>query len=184
MTIQLPIIFIREYCQEKRLLVPLLAGSPFLIRQNLKRYVVVSIDPVNTKDRECQFQMVDVEIVDEEYYDEHLIVRSHLGAKLREGCVVLCYDRRGCALNESVEQTFKKKKLPDVIIACRANTNKKKKFRVKEITPHCQEHDDEFNGFMEDLQDDKELRQDVPVYKDGTDEIATEKEIEEANKEE
>ena len=147
-----------------------------LTHRDLKRFVVLTIDPIETNDRDCRFHMADVELTDEETYDEHIVVRTHLGDKIREGCVVLCYDRRTSCLPDAVDNVFKKRNLPDVIIVGRAH-DKKRPYKVKELAPHNSDDEDEFQGFIDDLAEDSELRQDVTIYKEGTNEVATEGEI-------
>ena len=147
-----------------------------LTHRDLRRFVVLNIDPIDTNDRDCRFKMADVEITDEETYDDHIVVRTHLGDKLHEGNVVLCYDRRVSCLPDAADNVFKKRDLPDVIIAGRA-TEKKRKFKVAELAPHNSDDEDEFHAFVDELVDDSDLRQDVVIYKDGTSEIAPEADI-------
>ena len=137
---------------------------------------MLNIDPIDTNDRDCRFKMADVEITDEETYDEPIIVRTHLGDKLREGCVVLCYDRRVSCLPDAVDNVFKKRNLPDVIVVGRAH-DKKRSYKVRELAPHNSDDEAEFQGFMTDLAEDSELRQDVTIYKGDTEEVVTESDL-------
>ncbi|EAY21156.1 NMD3 family protein [Trichomonas vaginalis G3] len=154
--------------------------EPVFVHEDLKRFVVLNVEHIDTNDRDCRFDMADVEITDEETYEDRFIVRTHLGGKLREGFVVLCYDRRITNIPDTVAAVFKKKKIPEIIIAGRAPPEKKPKMKVKELTPHLSDDDEQFNAFMEDLVDDSEMRQDVNIYKEGTEEKMPEEEIEAA----
>jgi nonsense-mediated mRNA decay protein 3 len=150
--------------------------EPIFTRRDLRRFVVLNIEHIDLGDRDCRFKMADVEITDEETYDDRIVVRTHLGDKLHEGNVLLCYDRRVSCLPETVDEIFKKRDVPDIIIVGRV-TEKKRKFTVKELVPINAGDEDEFKAFIEELVDDPELRNDVVLYKDGTDEIATEEDI-------
>ena len=140
---------------------------PVMTLGSLRRFVVVSIDPVGGQTG--RFQLADVEITDEDTYEERILVRSHLGGILREGEPCLGYDIRASALPDEVEAVFKKRELPDVILVGRARTNtkknKKRHWHVKELAPRDESEQEEFNEFLSDLEDDAELRKDIDIYK-------------------
>lgn len=158
--------------------------EPVFTHNDLKRFVILSMEKVDVTDRDCRFEMADVELTDEETYEDRIIVRTHLGAKLREGFTVVCYDRRITSIPDSVDAVFKKRNIPEIIVVGRAPPEKKLKMKVKELAPHNSDDDDQFNAFMEDLADDSELRQDVAIFREGTDEKMPEEEIVAAAEEE
>ena len=134
---------------------------------DLSKFVVLSVEPIGEK--VGRFQVADIELTDEETYSERIIVRSHLGALLKEGDVVLAYDTRKCVISDKDEDVFKKNGISEVIIAGKEIThkkkNKKRQWHVKELAPVDESDQEEFEEFLDDLENDAENRQNVDIYK-------------------
>jgi len=139
---------------------------PILNHKSLKRFIVLTIEPFGPKTG--RFQIADVEITDEETYSDRLMVRTHLGEMLREGEPCLGYDLRTTIIPDEAMKKLKEVSVSDVIIVGRTQDHKKKKgvrpWQLKQLAPHKSSDAEEFEEFMNDLEDDPELRQDVTIY--------------------
>lgn len=140
--------------------------QPIVTIDSLRRFNVITIEPIGPK--VGRFQLADVEITDEETFSDRLIVRTHLGAKLVEGESCLAYDLRVNVLPDDVEQVIKRDQLSVVIVGRARSTVKKHKKRVwhlKELAPKDSDEMNEFEDFLDEIEDDEELRQDIPIYR-------------------
>jgi nonsense-mediated mRNA decay protein 3 len=142
--------------------------GPALSLSSLHRFVVITIDPIGPKSG--RFQLADVELADEETYAERVLVRSHLGAHLKEGDVCLAYDVRASVLPDDAQLVFAKQNLPEVVVAGRApptdeRKQRKRVWHVKELAPRGSDEEKEFDEFLDDIENDPELRQDIEIYK-------------------
>lgn len=140
--------------------------DPLMTYKQCTVFNVLSIEPVGS--RAGAFQVADVEITDEETYTERLIVRTHLGSILKEGDSVLCYDLRTFSLPENAEDRLKKAGGQEVFICAKTWPEKKKKsqkrkWMIKELAPHGEDPD--FDEFLDELDENKDLRAGVQIYK-------------------
>lgn len=131
---------------------------------SLTKFNVINIEPFGP--RIGQFQLADVELADQNY-EETIMVRTHLGDHLYVGEPCLAYDLRTIVLPDKTEDVIKKYDISPVIIVGRTHEKKHgiRKWKIKELAPHKSSDDEEFENFMDELEDDKELRQDVDIYK-------------------
>ena len=140
---------------------------PAMTLDSLRRFVVLSIDPVGPKTG--RYQLADVEITDEETYEERLLVRTYLGETLHEGEPCLGYDMRASVMTDEIQDLFKSQQLPEIVIVGRAHTttrkNKKRHWHLKELAPRDEDEQKEFDEFLDELEDDAELRKDIDIYK-------------------
>jgi nonsense-mediated mRNA decay protein 3 len=141
--------------------------EPALTVKSMKPFVVIMIDPVGP--RLGRFQLADVELTDEETYGERLLVRSHLGAQLKEGAHCCAYDMRACVLPDVVQHIFTKQDLPDVVIAgtghpTRHRGRRKRVWHLKQLAPR-KDDEEEFEEFLDELENDPDLRKDVNIYR-------------------
>ena len=130
---------------------------------SLSKFIVLNIEKCGPKTG--RYQLADVELTDEDY-DEHIMVRTHLGDQLYIGEPCLAYDTRAIVLRDDIVDVFKKFDISPIIIVGRTHNKKKgvRKWQLKELAPHKSSDDEEFEEFMNDLEDDPELRQDVDIY--------------------
>jgi nonsense-mediated mRNA decay protein 3 len=142
--------------------------TPILSLDSLRRFVVISIDPIGPK---CgRFQIADVELTDEETYSDRILVRTHLGAHLHESEPCLGYDVRVNVLPDDIQDLFKKQDLPEVIIVGRTQPlahkrQRKRPWHVKQLAPRPEHEQEEFEEFLDDLENDAELRKEVEIFK-------------------
>jgi nonsense-mediated mRNA decay protein 3 len=137
--------------------------KPVCTANSLTKFNVINIEKCGPK--VGRYQLADVELTDENY-DERFMVRTHLGDQLYIGEPCLAYDTRSLVLPDNVMAVITKYDISPIIIVGRTHTKKSgvRKWHVKELAPHKSSDDDDFNNFMEDLEDDPELRQDVDIY--------------------
>ncbi|KAK8837653.1 hypothetical protein M9Y10_036186 [Tritrichomonas musculus] len=143
--------------------------EPLLTLGSLKKFVVVSIETSGPK--VGRFQPADVELTDEDTYQERIIVKSHLGCDLREGESCFAYDLRSSIIPDDAMDVFKKHNLPEVIIVGRvpqSHANKKKRQRpwhLKRIGNQFSSEQEDFEEFLDDLEENPELRKGISIYK-------------------
>jgi len=139
-----------------------------LTRESLKAFVVLSIDKL--PNQTGPYHLADVEITDEETYSERFIIRSHLGKVLKEGCTVLGYDLRASAFVDTVTEIIKKQDYPEIVLVTKAkrerNQSRLRGWHLKEIIEHNPEDHEQFESFLDDLENDAEYRQDIQIYRD------------------
>ncbi|KAH0806394.1 60S ribosomal export protein nmd3 [Histomonas meleagridis] len=141
--------------------------NAILSLSDLKKFVVISIECIGAKIG--RFQVADIELVDEETYSEHISVRSHLGNILHENDVVLGYDIRSSVLTDKDAEVFQRHNLSEVIIVGKSvehkKRNKRRQWHVKELAPVNESDQEEFEEFLDDLENDAENRQNVDIYR-------------------
>ncbi|CAJ0948608.1 unnamed protein product, partial [Mesorhabditis belari] len=105
---------------------------------------------------------------------ETLSSRTHLGRLLSPGDLVQGFDIRNCNVNNDVLDSMKSDEIPDVIIVFdRQRRAAKRKWKLKRlvIDGNIVGHEtasvaDEFQGFMEDIEEDPFMREKLNIYKD------------------
>lgn len=110
------------------------------------------------------------------FNDATVHTRSHLGHLLQVGDTVMGFDVKNCNVNDENFDNMKDQKIPDVVLvkkvyANKALRNRKRKFRLKHMdglheTKSVASENLDYVDFLEDLEEDPELRQHVNVYKD------------------
>lgn len=164
--------------------------DPLMCYKELKRFVVLGKEikeEINDK-----ISIAEFELTDEETYGERFLVNSHLGNKLEIGDVCLCYDLRDSIFPDDISRALEQIDYSGIIVVSKTSSslrNKKRnrKWRLKELTPHREDDDQEFESFMDTLEFDTELRNGVTFLKnekeaddniqDDTDEIEGEMKI-------
>ncbi|CAJ0572396.1 unnamed protein product, partial [Mesorhabditis spiculigera] len=108
---------------------------------------------------------------------ETLSARTHLGRLLNPGDLVQGFDIRNCNVNNDVLDKMKPDDIPDVILVKkvfdRQRRAAKRKWKLKRLVidgdivgKETASVADEFQNFMEDLEDDPMLREKLNIYKD------------------
>jgi len=113
-----------------------------------------------------------------------LTLRSHLGGKIRTGDTVLGYDLSSLNVNEALEGIMKgSEKIPDIILVKKKYVRSKNKKRVWKLKHMDKEVDveminpkrnnknidlkeEQYEEFLRDIEEDKDLRKIVNLYKD------------------
>uniref|UniRef100_A0A182PB58 60S ribosomal export protein NMD3 n=1 Tax=Anopheles epiroticus TaxID=199890 RepID=A0A182PB58_9DIPT len=100
-------------------------------------------------------------------------VKSHLGNLLKPGDYVLGYDLREANVNNADYEKLKSETVPDVLLIKKSydktvrkqNRNWKLKHLNEDVAVDT-DIENEYNEFLEDLEEDPELRQNVNIFKD------------------
>ncbi|KAK6012434.1 hypothetical protein OSTOST_22420 [Ostertagia ostertagi] len=106
-----------------------------------------------------------------------LSTRTHLGHLLNPGDLVMAFDIRNCNVNNTVFDEMKPEDIPDVIIVKkvydRARRLAHRKWKLKRLVVdgnivgnETESVADEFQRFMEDVEEDPALREKINIYKD------------------
>ncbi|VDL81668.1 unnamed protein product [Nippostrongylus brasiliensis] len=106
-----------------------------------------------------------------------LSTRTHLGHLLNPGDLVLAFDIRNCNVNNSVFDEMKPEEIPDVVIVKkvydRARRVAHRKWKLKRLVVdgnivgnETESVADEFQRFMEDVEEDPYMREKINIYKD------------------
>ncbi|XGW19997.1 hypothetical protein V3C99_003652 [Haemonchus contortus] len=106
-----------------------------------------------------------------------LSTRTHLGHLLNPGDLVMAFDIRNCNVNNTVFDEMKPEDIPDVVIVKkvydRARRVAHRKWKLKRLVVdgniignETESVADEFQRFMEDVEEDPYLREKINIYKD------------------
>ncbi|PIO66678.1 NMD3 family protein [Teladorsagia circumcincta] len=140
-------------------------------------------DSLCTPKQLSEFYVLDVERVDNLDRKvgmsdaQTLSTRTHLGHLLNPGDLVMAFDIRNCNVNNTVFDEMKPEDIPDVIIVKkvydRARRLAHRKWKLKRLVVdgnivgnETESVADEFQRFMEDVEEDPALREKINIYKD------------------
>jgi len=108
--------------------------------------------------------------------DDTIHTRSHLGHLLHVGDAVMAYNLQDANVNNDEFDKLKTENIPDIVIVKKAFASKAKRKSVRNWKlKHLVEDDamgmntdteNDYNEFLEDLEEDPELRQNVNIFKD------------------
>lgn len=168
--------------------------------QRLVQYTVLDVEPVH---RESQYSkhskhnLVEVQVVrsDEMGNDNNVIfVKSHLGKILKPGDNVMGYDVKNSSYNDHYMKEFKKiPNLPDAILVRKVYTRRRgRNWKLRSLTKDIDTEEGKKDGredkdlqrFMEELEEDKELRDQIDLIKIDTNEKPQKSQEEEDSDEE
>ncbi|VDN51130.1 unnamed protein product [Dracunculus medinensis] len=104
-----------------------------------------------------------------------IFTRSHLGNVLKPGDTVLGFDLQNSNVNNKILDSVASDRVPDVILVRkvfdRTMRQKRRKWKLKRIVrdgnivPDTASVENEFENFMEDLEEDEQLRKRINIYK-------------------
>jgi len=165
--------------------------TPFLSLNRfseLVEYTVMNIEPILFKDRNTfagqgkvshKHVLADCWVCKSSELgmsdDDGIHCRTFLGAILSIGDTVLGLDLRNSNVNNPELEKMSAEKIPDVILikkvyADKTFRNRRRRWRLKRMEglPHMETEscNDEFVGFMEDIEEDPNMRQFVNLYRD------------------
>lgn len=99
---------------------------------------------------------------------EQLFCRTHLGHLIHCGDTVLGFEMKTANMNDRNLDAIKDEKIPDVVLIKKIYPNRirKRNWMLK----HIEDPNDnrEYRDFLDDLEDDKDIRQNVNIYVDRT----------------
>ncbi|PIC55217.1 hypothetical protein B9Z55_000581 [Caenorhabditis nigoni] len=90
-----------------------------------------------------------------------LSARTHLGHLLSTGDLVMAFDTKNCNVNNATFDALKIDNIPDVIIV-----RKRLVVDGNIVGNETASVADEFQGFMEDIEEDALMREKINIYKD------------------
>lgn len=116
--------------------------------------------------------------------DAQFHCRTHLGHLLSAGDTVIGYDFTTTNLNDPNLELMKKDNIPDVVLVKKVYGDKKKRskkrnWKLKSL-PMEKAHKDDYDEFLEDLEEDREYRSVINIYRDRAKVNASESDIEDA----
>ena len=133
------------------------------------------------KINEKKFKIVNVKCIKNlsKNDDEIVEIRTFLGRKMHPGDIYLGYDLREINLSEDLELNLKKKteKIPDVILVKKKYKNYRRIFKLKHLNMEVDERNQKDKNrknqrkkdeedFMEEIGENKELREEIDLYRD------------------
>ncbi|XKL65881.1 hypothetical protein PGB90_009301 [Kerria lacca] len=150
--------------------------------KNLVEFIVIDIEPILDKDRKYfpgqgtvskKHVLADVWVTKIENLginDSIIHTRSHLGHLLKPGDSVLGYAIKDTNINDKNFEKLSSDIIPDVILIKKHYPEKRKhrNWKLKRLNKNFTESDDcdkDYDEFMNDLEEDKEYRQNVNIYK-------------------
>merc|ERR1712226_17163 len=164
--------------------------SPFksLIRpRQLVEYTIINIEPIPEHERRKfsgqgaisrKHILADAWVVKSSELgmnDDTIHCRTHLGHILHPGDTAMGLDMRNCNANDPNLEKLSEDKLPDIILvkkvfAEKSLRNRKRKWKLKHMNENLHSdlgsQNEDYVDFLEDLEDDADLRQNVNVFKD------------------
>ena len=181
-----------ESCQITEVSASTFFKTPFLPLNkfsDLVEYTVMEIEPVLAKDRNKfagQGKISNKHILADCWVtktselginDDTVHCRTFLGAILSIGDAVLGLDLRNSNVNNPELEKLSADKIPDVVLikkvyGDKALRNRRRKWRLRRMEglPHMDTEscNNEYVGFMEDIEEDAGMRQYINIYKDDT----------------
>jgi len=146
--------------------------SPFTSAKQLSEFTVIDVEKNRDtmKSRFCQADVYLMKNNDMMGSDTQLHCRTHLGHILSAGDVVLGFDFTTANLNDENIELMKADNLPDVVLVKKIYDdptlrNKKRNWKLKQLTL---ERNKDYDEFLDDLEEDKEYRTGINIYKDAS----------------
>jgi len=147
--------------------------TPIMTSRNLVEFYVLNVEPLENTFTHKKYSMAMAEVVrSDEIGNENEIqfVRTHLGNILQPGDTVLGYDLQRSNFNDLVLENVKKNKIPDVVLVRKVYAKKtNRKFKVKKLpiqaTSNEEKHKEDFERFLDEIEEDEEIRGAVRLYK-------------------
>jgi nonsense-mediated mRNA decay protein 3 len=158
--------------------------------KQLVEYIVMNIEIIHYKDLpkfpgqgpiSTKHTLADVWVVRASELginDNQIHTRSHLGNILKPGDSVLGYNLIDANINDPNFEKLKTDNIPDVILVKKFydpnELRSKRVWKLKHLNEEMTQFDrsqNDYNEFLDDLEEDPRLRQNVNIYKDSTKQI-------------
>jgi len=161
-----------------------------VLPKQLTEYTVMNIEPITEKERHKfagqgalskRHVLADCWVVKTSELgmtEDNIHCRTHLGHLLQPGDTVLGFDLKNTNVNDGNLDQMPADKIPDVVLVKKVYAEKslrhrRRKWKLKRLNDALQDNDkgstggnDDYDDFLNDLEEDPELRQNVNVYKD------------------
>lgn len=144
--------------------------SAFSSAKQLSEFTVIDVEknPETIKSRFCQADVYLMRNNDMMGSDTQFHCRTHLGHILSAGDTVVGFDFSTANLNDSNIESMKKDNIPDVVLVKKiyddvGTRRKKRNWKLKELPI---EHNNDYDEFLDDLEEDKDYRSGINIYKD------------------
>lgn len=165
---------------------PIYWRTPFRSLADVKDMVEFTVLDVElTGAMKGKYHLADIEVVRSSGNgDQTFVARSHMGAILQPGDTVMGYHLSVTNLNDSTFDELKSNDIPDVILVRKSYANRRKKSKARNWklkSLNAQEdvedgkkakkvdqskYEKDYEQFMQELEEDGELRQTINLYRD------------------
>jgi len=142
-----------------------------------RRYTILDIKLEDKKNG--NYQLATVQVCKEEEIGEDnslVIATTHLGNILQVGDTVIGYDLANSNLNDENLESFSQLQIPDVVIVRKCYDRPWKRYWT--LKQWKVERNDDFEEFLDELEEDKEMRTKINLYKDDSIKMDTEEHLE------
>lgn len=146
--------------------------GPFSHAKQLSEFTVIDIEKNNEtlKSKFCQADVYLMRNNDMMGSDAHFHCRTHLGHVLSAGDTVVGFDFSAANLNDPNLELMHKDSIPDVVLVKKIydnteNRRRKRNWKLKELPI---ERNNDYDEFLDDLEEDKEFRVGINIYKDNS----------------
>ncbi|XP_070208147.1 60S ribosomal export protein NMD3-like [Littorina saxatilis] len=152
--------------------------------RHMTEFMVMDVERVQDKDRRAhnvpishKHTLVDVYVArmsDLGVNDQQFHTRSHLGHLLKAGDTVLGYDFTCSNFNHPHFEKLKEDRIPDVMLVRkvfdRTRRSRRRKWKLQRMADglDTESVEKDYTEFLEDLEEDPEMRQHVNIYKDAS----------------
>ncbi|XP_031837642.1 60S ribosomal export protein NMD3 [Nomia melanderi] len=154
--------------------------------KQLIEYIVMDIEPISFKDRKffpgqgaisIKHGVADVWLVrrcDLGINENYIHTRTHLGHVLKPGDTALGYAINDSNINDDNFELLNKDLVPDVILTKKSYAHDRvarRKIRIWKLKHMLQNEDDlnnDYYEFLEDIEEDPEMRQNINIFRDST----------------
>jgi len=169
---------------------PLFWKAPYkamLTSKHLVEFTIIDVEPVKPRVEVGKWLLVEAQVVKSDDPDNVVMyTKSHMGHLLKPGDTVLGYDLKNTNANEANIEEYNNNmaNIPDVILIRKVYTkaNKERNWQLKHLAKKEQENmkkndiakrEQDMNRFMEELEEDPEMRSNVKIFKATTPAAAT-----------
>lgn len=146
----------------------------FCSKKQLSEFTVLDVEKNRDtlKAKYCQADVYLMRNNDMGGSDAQFHCRTHLGHLLTAGDTVLGFDFTTTNLNDANLELMKRDDIPDVVLCRkifgdRKKRNRKRKWKLKGLpVERTNSQNDDYEDFLEDLEEDKDYRSVINIYKD------------------
>lgn len=157
--------------------------TPLVGHKQMTEFMVMDVERVAERDRPHRIPSSTKHLLADVYVarmcdlgvnDQQFHTRCHLGHLLKAGDTVLGYDFTSANLNHPEFEKMKEERVPDVILVKkvfdRSHRNRRRNWKLRRMADDLDTESAErdYTEFLEDLEEDPELRQNVNIYRDQT----------------
>ncbi|KAL7306339.1 hypothetical protein TKK_0001764 [Trichogramma kaykai] len=151
--------------------------------KQLKEYYVINIEPISEKEKKKfpgqghvsnKYVIADAWVVKDLTDENHIHTRTHLGGILKPGDSVLGYALGEMNVNDPNFEKLNQDLVPNVILVRKfypTNKSARRRARMWKLKHIAEDVDigtenDDYNDFLEELEEDTEMRNNINIYRD------------------